>query len=738
MKKKWRILTLCMVLVMLCGMLPLAASAAQPDTIALEDIKNVNITASGEYVDFYFTPTQTGYYGFESFDSLGDPLAYIYDGSEELDRSDDEGESNNFLASAELTAGVQYTLRARCYSNSTGSMKVTLYKMVEPTEMEAFEEKTNLQINVGAGFSFEPEFYPEKSYEVDVTYSSSNTDVVDTNGWNYYAMAPGTATLTATSENGLRDSVKITVVPTTSIKVGDTFKISMTNRTLPTYAFKAPADGNYVFYMKADMQFGAPVDFIVYDPENGDDVGGSWYTADAKICYMELQKNDLVYMVMQGYFGPGMIEVGLLEGVTTGGIKPRVNEYVGYAHTEIYPDIEPSKINALVDYRNITYTSSDETVVEVADDELRLLKKGTATITAENPQGMKCTFTVRVVDIPEITGPGPHKFSPTAAQDTFLFNFTPETSGVYYIEVENAAYCGAWINMPSADGYGYGLTAGQTYTIEASGAEGGNYSFTISTEGPNYAPPCAPGQHEWKKDGILAPTTITPGEIYVVCTKCGETDWTIADKLPVQKDVTKQFTDIKKKDWYYDEVNFAFNSKLFAGTSDTKFSPNESMTRGMFVTVLGRLGGVDVDHKVATKFKDVKKGKYYTGYVAWANEVGIVNGISATTFEPNANITREQICVMMEKFIQYIGLGLRNDTPAVKFKDASKISKWAKSAVAACQQGGIINGVKSGDGYVFNPKGNATRAEVATIIYNFVRNYPYMSYYEYIDSQIMM
>ena len=160
--------------------------------------------------------------------------------------------------------------------------------------------------------------------------------------------------------------------------------------------------------------------------------------------------------------------------------------------------------------------------------------------------------------------------------------------------------------------------------------------------------------------------------------------------------------------------------KLFNGTTNTTFGPNENMTRAMFVTVLGRLSGAKVDHEKATKFTDVKTKQYYTGYVRWAAANGIVNGTDDTKFSPNDNITREQICAMMVRYASYAKITLKKVNAAIPFKDASKISGYAKAAVQACQQGGIVNGKDDGK---FYPLGNATRAEVATILMNFFRTY---------------
>ncbi|MBQ6947716.1 MAG: leucine-rich repeat protein, partial [Clostridia bacterium] len=132
-------------------------------------------------------------------------------------------------------------------------------------------------------------------------------------------------------------------------------------------------------------------------------------------------------------------------------------------------------------------------------------------------------------------------------------------------------------------------------------------------------------------------------------------------------DAATIFSDVKKKDWYYKAVDYAVNNNLFSGTSETTFSPNDQMTRAMFVTVLGRLHGVKVNNKVTTVFADVKKNQYYTGYVKWANENNIVSGTSATTFGPNENITREQICAMMVRYCNYADIQLEKVNAAITF-----------------------------------------------------------------------
>ena len=101
------------------------------------------------------------------------------------------------------------------------------------------------------------------------------------------------------------------------------------------------------------------------------------------------------------------------------------------------------------------------------------------------------------------------------------------------------------------------------------------------------------------------------------------------------------FSDVKPSDWYYDAVGYAASNGLFSGTSSTTFSPNTSMTRGMFVTVLGRLSAVPVTYgrTKTTPFNDVTQADYFFPYAAWANDNSIVTGVGNKLFNPNDEIT---------------------------------------------------------------------------------------------------
>ena len=182
------------------------------------------------------------------------------------------------------------------------------------------------------------------------------------------------------------------------------------------------------------------------------------------------------------------------------------------------------------------------------------------------------------------------------------------------------------------------------------------------------------------------------------------------------KNPVPNFTDINGH-WAKEHILFTVSRGLFSGTSETTFSPNTTLTRGMFVTALGRLAGINPADYQNRKFTDVKTDAYYAPYVNWAASKGIVNGTGATTFAPDNKITREQMAVIMKNYADKMGYSIPKTLEAVTFADNAQISSWAKDAVKAMQQAGVLSGKANN---LFDPKGNATRAEAATVLHRFV------------------
>ena len=176
------------------------------------------------------------------------------------------------------------------------------------------------------------------------------------------------------------------------------------------------------------------------------------------------------------------------------------------------------------------------------------------------------------------------------------------------------------------------------------------------------------------------------------------------------------FTDVNNH-WAKDNMLFVVSRGLLSGTSATTFSPNTGMTRGMFVTALGRLAGVDPTDYQASRFTDVKEDAYYAPYVNWAAKTGVVSGTTDTAFAPDTNINREQMAVIMKNYAAKLGYTIPKTLEVVNFADSAGISSWAKEAVKSMQQAGILAGKTNN---CFDPAGTATRAEVATVLRRFV------------------
>lgn len=175
------------------------------------------------------------------------------------------------------------------------------------------------------------------------------------------------------------------------------------------------------------------------------------------------------------------------------------------------------------------------------------------------------------------------------------------------------------------------------------------------------------------------------------------------------------YADVKPGDWYYRPIDNLVTLGLMNGVGDYKFAPNTKLTRAMMVTLLYRCSGDDLgnDWKKTSKFTDVKDGKYYSEAVEWAFRNKIVNGYSDKIFRPDGNITREEMCKVIDGYLAYRGCKLeRGKSCKAIFSDYNKISKWALSSVEALVAAGLIKG----DNGKMNPAGSATRAEVATVL----------------------
>ena len=181
---------------------------------------------------------------------------------------------------------------------------------------------------------------------------------------------------------------------------------------------------------------------------------------------------------------------------------------------------------------------------------------------------------------------------------------------------------------------------------------------------------------------------------------------------------TNKFEDVYVSDWYFDAVQYVYENDMMAGTSDITFSPNQTTTRGMIVTILYRLEG-EPTVTGTTAFTDVTADQYYANAVAWAVQNGIVAGSDATTFAPNNAITREQMAAILYRYAQFKGYDVSAKADLSTYIDAADVSAYATDAMAWASQTGLITGTSA---TTLSPAGQATRAQVATILMRFCEN----------------
>ena len=183
---------------------------------------------------------------------------------------------------------------------------------------------------------------------------------------------------------------------------------------------------------------------------------------------------------------------------------------------------------------------------------------------------------------------------------------------------------------------------------------------------------------------------------------------------------TSAFSDVKTSAWYHEDVQYVSENGLMKGTGENLFSPDATTTRGMIVTILYRLEGEPVvDY--AMGFTDVAEGEWYTEAVRWAASEGIVGGYGGGLFGSDDAVTREQLAVILYRYAVYKGydVSIGEDTNILSYTDAFEISEYAVPAFQWACGAGVIEGVTES---TLVPRGNATRAQVATMLMRFCVN----------------
>ena len=400
--------------------------------------------------------------------------------------------------------------------------------------------------------------------------------------------------------------------------------------------------------------------------------------------------------------------------------------------------------------KNVTWSSDDTSVATVdATGKVTAVSAGTATITVTTVDGGykdTCQVTVTAALVP-VSGVTLNKDSlALGVGDTETLTATVAPANAAN---QSVTWASSAPSVATVDAAGkVTAVAPGTATITATTVDGGFTAICTVTVRP-YIPPANPNYRitvEATQGGTVtadptaakAGTTVTltpvPHRGYQVGTVAVTDRFGDAVAVTEQADGTYTFTmpngqvtvtvtfeqaplpfpDVTEGDWFYDAVRYAYETGLMDGVGDSLFAPNSETTRAQLVTILYRLAGqpaVSGD----LPFTDVEAGTWYTDAVAWAAENGIVNGTTDTTFAPGDDITREQLVTVLYRYAESKGYDVSASADLSGYPDAGQVQDYAQPAMAWAVAEGIVEGV---DGNL-NPTGDATRAQIATILMRF-------------------
>ncbi len=286
----------------------------------------------------------------------------------------------------------------------------------------------------------------------------------------------------------------------------------------------------------------------------------------------------------------------------------------------------------------------------------------------------------------------------------------------------------------------YTCTCGESYTkaiptvahkytskvIAPTCTEMGYTTHTCTRCGDNYADTyTAPKGHTWDQGKtVTAPTLISTGVLRQSCTVCGETRETVIpalDKCDGGMDCpSRKFKDVQGiEHWSHLGIDYVLRSSFFYGVTSERFAPNRPMTRAMLVVVMYRMEGQPSVEGLSHSFQDVPEGAWYENALIWACNNGIINGVTASTFDPNSNITRQQLAAILYRYAQLREYDVSDTADLSEFKDCDTVGKFAQPAMSWAVASGLVQGYTDG---TLKPADSATRAQLAAILMRFMKN----------------
>ena len=401
--------------------------------------------------------------------------------------------------------------------------------------------------------------------------------------------------------------------------------------------------------------------------------------------------------------------------------------------------------------KNVTWSTSDASIATVTDGVVTAVAPGTATITVTTEDGNKaatCAVTLTAATVP-VTGVTLNKTSTSlyvGDTETLTPTITPDNA-----TNKNVTWSSDDTSVATVDASGLVTAVARgTAVITATAADGSGASASCTVTVSSYLPPANPNYRitveaaqggtvtadpTAAKAGATVTLTPVPDRGYQVGTVAVTDRFGDAVAVTEQADGTYTFTmpngqvtvtvtfeqaplpfpDVTEGDWFYDAVRYAYETGLMDGVGDSLFAPNSDTTRAQLVTILYRLEG-EPEVSGTSGFTDVAADTWYTDAVAWAAANGIVNGVSETEFAPGKDITREQLATILFRYAEAKGYDVSARADLSAYPDADQIQSYAAESVAWAVAEGLIQGFEDN---TLRPAGNATRAQIATILMRF-------------------
>ena len=308
-------------------------------------------------------------------------------------------------------------------------------------------------------------------------------------------------------------------------------------------------------------------------------------------------------------------------------------------------------------------------------------------------------------------------YSVTAGKSSYKYTYTVSAPG--YVEktgtvaVTKDQTVEVSLSRESSGGGGGGSAVAKDYTVTFDSNGGSDVAKQTVTSGEKVNKPADPTREGYEFAGWYTDSKLTTAYDFSSKVTKSITLYAKWTEKGAEPEPSTSFKDVVADAWYAEYVSYLAGKGIVNGKTADTFAPDAQITRAEFIKIIAGVAGADVSGKSSSRFSDVASDAWYVPYVAWGVENGIINGTSETTFHPNGNISRQDMATMIKRYTDFARFTLPTDTAAVNFTDSAQISSYAADAVKAMQQAGIING-KGGN--TFAPKDNATRAEACKML----------------------